>query len=89
MLQARKAIFVHSDKFAGLVQNIQIDVHTKVLFKIKEASNPNSNLQSFDTIYFAALEVIIVASANGVRHSSLKTSAYLLITSRHAVSGLP
>ncbi|KAI5121745.1 hypothetical protein M0805_009034 [Coniferiporia weirii] len=31
----------------------------------KEADNPNSNIQSFDTIYFAALEVVIVASANG------------------------
>ncbi|KAH8980165.1 Ion transport protein-domain-containing protein [Lactarius hatsudake] len=32
----------------------------------KEADNPQGNIESFDTIYFAALQVFIVASANGV-----------------------
>ncbi|KAI9433175.1 Ion transport protein-domain-containing protein [Lactarius indigo] len=31
----------------------------------KEADNPQGNIESFDTIYFAALQVFIVASANG------------------------
>ncbi|KAH9024879.1 Ion transport protein-domain-containing protein, partial [Lactarius pseudohatsudake] len=31
----------------------------------KEADNPYGNIESFDTIYFAALQVFIVASANG------------------------
>ncbi|KAL5522184.1 CCH1 [Sanghuangporus sanghuang] len=31
----------------------------------KVADNPNDNVQSFDTIYLSALEVIIVASTNG------------------------
>ncbi|KLO12110.1 hypothetical protein SCHPADRAFT_875932 [Schizopora paradoxa] len=30
-----------------------------------EQANPQSGLESFDTIYFAALQVVIVASANG------------------------
>jgi hypothetical protein len=33
----------------------------------KETSNPNLNTESFDNIYSAALQVVIVASANGVR----------------------
>jgi hypothetical protein len=32
----------------------------------KERENPLNNIESFDTIYFAALQVIIIASANGV-----------------------
>ena len=35
------------------------------LFEQEEA-NPNSNLESFDTIYYAVLQVVIVAGANGV-----------------------
>lgn len=31
----------------------------------KEADNPYGNIKSFDTIYFTALQVFIVASANG------------------------
>ncbi|KAA1473328.1 hypothetical protein DENSPDRAFT_779605 [Dentipellis sp. KUC8613] len=31
----------------------------------KEEDNPESGIESFDTIYFAALQVVIVASANG------------------------
>ncbi|KAH8826844.1 Ion transport protein-domain-containing protein [Flagelloscypha sp. PMI_526] len=31
----------------------------------KERENPLNNIESFDTIYFAALQVIIIASANG------------------------
>lgn len=29
--------------------------------------NPESNIESFDTIYYSALQVFIVASSNGVR----------------------
>jgi hypothetical protein len=32
----------------------------------QETQNPNGNVQSFDTIYAAALQVIVVASANTV-----------------------
>ncbi|KAJ7583970.1 Ion transport protein-domain-containing protein [Mycena floridula] len=31
----------------------------------EDANNPNDNVESFDTIYYAALQVVIVASANG------------------------
>ncbi|KAF8465445.1 Ion transport protein-domain-containing protein, partial [Russula ochroleuca] len=31
----------------------------------KEGSNPQSNIESFDTIYYSALQVFVVASANG------------------------
>ncbi|THH14934.1 hypothetical protein EW146_g5467 [Bondarzewia mesenterica] len=31
----------------------------------KEDQNPNSGIESFDTIYFSALQVVIVSSANG------------------------
>lgn len=34
-----------------------------------EQMNPNANVESFDTIYYAALQVVIVASANGVMKS--------------------
>lgn len=33
---------------------------------MQEKDNPYDNIQSFDTIYYSALEVLIVASANGV-----------------------
>jgi hypothetical protein len=33
----------------------------------KQSANPDSNTESFDNIYSAALQVMIVASANGVR----------------------
>jgi len=36
----------------------------------QEALNPHSNIQSFDAIYYAALQVVIVASANGVSGST-------------------
>ena len=32
----------------------------------EDPQNPNSDIASFDTIYFAALQVFIVSSANGV-----------------------
>lgn len=35
----------------------------------QEAANPQSNIESFDAIYYAALQVIIVAGANGVSGS--------------------
>jgi len=38
---------------------------------IQEQENPNNNVESFDTIYYAALQVIIVASCNGVSYSCL------------------
>ncbi|KAL0565893.1 calcium channel protein [Marasmius crinis-equi] len=31
----------------------------------REAENPHFNVESFDTIYYAALQVVIIASANG------------------------
>lgn len=37
--------------------------------------NPDSNMESFDTIYYSALQVFIVISANGVSNS---TSLHLL-----------
>ena len=33
---------------------------------MQEEQNPYENIESFDTIYFSALQVVIVASANGV-----------------------
>lgn len=35
----------------------------------QEGENPYSNIESFDTIYYAVLQVIIVAGANGVSGS--------------------
>ena len=32
----------------------------------QEAANPYKNLESFDAIYYAVLQVVIVAGANGV-----------------------
>jgi hypothetical protein len=32
----------------------------------QELSNPKKNIESFDAIYYSALQVIIVATANGV-----------------------
>ena len=32
----------------------------------REDQNPYSNIESFDTIYYAALQIVIVASVNGV-----------------------
>lgn len=32
--------------------------------------NPEANLESFDAIYYAALQVVIVSSANGVRSTT-------------------
>ena len=37
-----------------------------LLFFEQEAANPQGNLESFDAIYYAALQVVIVAGANGV-----------------------
>ena len=34
-----------------------------------EDENPESGLESFDTVYQSALQVFVVASANGVRPS--------------------
>ncbi|KAG7087347.1 hypothetical protein E1B28_013323 [Marasmius oreades] len=31
----------------------------------REAENPHNNIESFDTIYYAALQVVVIASANG------------------------
>ena len=33
---------------------------------MQETVNPKENLESFDAIHYAALQVVIVASANGV-----------------------
>lgn len=40
--------------------------NTDLTILTQEQENPYSNVESFDTIYYAALQVIIVASANGV-----------------------
>ena len=34
---------------------------------VKEEKNPNEDITSFDSIFMAALQVVIVASANNVR----------------------
>ena len=39
----------------------------------QEAPNPFNNLESFDAIYYAALQVVIVAGANGVSGHQLIT----------------
>ena len=39
----------------------------------QESTNPNANLESFDAIYYAVLQVIIVAGANGVSSHQLST----------------
>lgn len=36
----------------------------------EKGGNPNDNVESFDSIFYATLQVIIVASANGVRFVS-------------------
>lgn len=33
---------------------------------MQEAANPNNDIESFDTIYNSALQVIVIASANTV-----------------------
>ncbi len=46
------------------------------LFLYQENSdNPEANIESFDVIYYAALQVVIVSSANGV---SIHTSSPVL-----------
>ena len=42
------------------------DHHNLFLYFEQEAANPQGNIESFDAIYYAALQVIIVAGANGV-----------------------
>ena len=37
------------------------------------SDGPESNMESFDVIYYAALQVVIVSSANGVSYSLVKT----------------
>lgn len=58
-----------SGRFAGYVSGT-LSLHELLLFNVytqENDENLNSNLESFDTVYFAALQVFIVASANGVR----------------------
>lgn len=59
---------VHSDKFAwyALIAPHVTPSH-RGGHSQENADNPNSDLESFDMIYFAALQVVIVSSANGVR----------------------
>ena len=45
----------------------------------EDDQNPNMDLASFDTIYFAALQVFIVSSANGVRQGVYLHSTVLMI----------
>ena len=37
-------------------------------FPQENSDSPHSNMESFDVIYYAALQVVIVSSANGVSH---------------------
>jgi hypothetical protein len=37
----------------------------------KETVNPKENLESFDAIHYAALQVFIIATANGVSFSDV------------------
>ena len=43
----------------------------------QEGPNPQSTLESFDAIYYAALQVIIVAGANGVSGLPIYHHTYL------------
>lgn len=58
----------HLDKFAwyALIASHVTPSHREECAQ-ENADNPNSDLESFDMIYFAALQVVIVSSANGVR----------------------
>ena len=47
------------------------------LFFEQEGPNPQSTLESFDAIYYAALQVIIVAGANGVSGLPIYHHTYL------------
>jgi hypothetical protein len=38
-----------------------------IIVSVQEGENPYSGIQSFDNIYYAALQVVVVTSANGVR----------------------
>jgi hypothetical protein len=54
----------------GLHGSSEISILTRnfsELFIMQEEQNPYSNVESFDTIYYSTLQVIIVASTNGVR----------------------
>jgi voltage-dependent calcium channel len=42
-------------------------------FLEQESANPFSDIESFDAIYYAALQVVIVAGANGVSGHQLIT----------------
>jgi len=33
---------------------------------VQEGENPNDNIESFDAIWYSALQVVITATANGV-----------------------
>jgi hypothetical protein len=46
--------------------------HNPFFFE-QETANPLSNLESFDTIYYAVLQVVIIAGANGVSGHQLIT----------------
>ena len=47
--------------------------HNLFPFFEQESANPFSDLESFDAIYYAVLQVIIVAGANGVSGHHLIT----------------
>lgn len=55
--------------------HISITLLTIVPCLQENDENSNSGLSSFDTIYFAALQVFIVSSANGVRDFCLLIQA--------------
>jgi hypothetical protein len=50
-----------------------------VFFSLQETVNPKHELESFDAIHFSALQVIIIATANGVRPNFSSSTIALLI----------
>lgn len=48
---------------ASVIMNLSIYAY---LTYVQEQENPSNNVESFDAIHYAALQVVIVASANGV-----------------------
>lgn len=54
------------DRYVGYVTHQTL--FTLIIHAVKQEglSNPYDDVESFDTIYYAALQVFIVSSANGV-----------------------
>lgn len=65
MHQRLKGIFVPLVKFVkyGCMLSIQSSVDAHLL---QESTNPQDDIESFDAVWYAALQVVITATANGV-----------------------